>query len=107
LFEETNGTLFSSDLFHQSGDTEPLTESDVTHRVRKTLVEYQAGPFANYMPYTKQTDAILQGLANLQPQTIAAMHGSTYIGNGARAIRDVAIVMREVLDQPSCLTVAR
>jgi flavorubredoxin len=107
LFEETNGTLFSSDLFHQSGDTEPLTESDVIDRVRKTLVEYQAGPFANYMPYTKQTDVILQGLANLQPQTIAAMHGSTYIGNGARAIRDVAIVMREVLDQPSCLVVAR
>src|SRR3712207_7740846 len=47
-------SLFSSDLFHQNGDVEPLTESDVMGRVRKTLVDYQAGPFANYMPYTQK-----------------------------------------------------
>jgi flavorubredoxin len=97
LFEETNGTLLSSDLFHQGGDVEPLTESDVIGRVRKTLVDYQAGPMANYMPYTKHTDGILRKLADLKPRTIAPMHGSAYAGNGERAIRDLAIVMREVL----------
>jgi flavorubredoxin len=97
LFEETNATLLCSDLFHQSGDVEPLTESDVIERARKTLVDYQAGPLANYMPYTKHTDGILQGLADLKPRTIATMHGSTYAGNGERAIRDLAVVMREVL----------
>ena len=97
LFEETNGTLLSSDLFHQSGDVEPLTESDVIERARKTLVDYQVGPFANYMPYTQHTDGILQGIADLKPRMIATMHGSAYAGDGERAIRDLAIVMREVL----------
>jgi flavorubredoxin len=97
LFEETNGTLLCSDLFHQAGDVEPVTESDVLGRARQTLVEYQAGPFANYMPYTKHTDAILQGLAGLKPRTIATMHGSAYVGDGERALRDLAQVMREVL----------
>ena len=97
LFEETNGTLLCSDLFHQNGDLEPLTESDVIDRARKTLIDYQAGPFANYMPYTKHTDGILQRLATLNPRTLAPMHGSAYAGNGGQAIRDLAVVMREVL----------
>ncbi|HKS26217.1 MAG TPA: hypothetical protein VJS44_00285 [Pyrinomonadaceae bacterium] len=97
LFEETNGTLLSSDLFHQSGDVEPLTQSDVIERARKTLVDYQAGPLANYMPYTKHTDGIMQKLAGLKPRTIAPMHGSAYVGDGERAVRELAIVMREVL----------
>ena len=97
LFEETNGALFCSDLFHQGGNVEPLTESDVLGRARQTLIDYQAGPLANYMPYTKNTDGILQGLADLKPRTIAPMHGSAYIGDGQRAIRDLAVVMKEVL----------
>jgi flavorubredoxin len=97
LFEETNGTLLCSDLFHQSGVVEPLTISDVIERARKTLVDYQAGPLANYMPYTKNTDGILQSLAELKPRTIAPMHGSAYVGDGERAIQDFAIMMREVL----------
>ena len=97
MFEETQRTLLSSDLFHQNGDVEPLTDSDVIDRARNTLIEYQAGPFANYMPYTKHTDPILQKLADLKPRTIAPMHGSAYTGDGERAIRDLALVMREVL----------
>ncbi len=97
LFEETNGTLLCSDLYHQGGNAEPLTESDIIERARKTLVDYQAGPFANYMPYTKHTDGILQRLADLKPRTIATMHGSAYAGDGERAMRDLAVVMREVL----------
>jgi flavorubredoxin len=97
MFDETTGTLLCSDLFHQLGDVEPLTQSDVIERARKTLVDYQAGPFANYLPYTKNTDSIMQKLAALKPRTIAPMHGSAYMGDGERAIRDVAVVMREVL----------
>ena len=97
LFEETKGTLLCSDLFHQGGDVEPITESDVIERARKTLVDYQAGPLANYMPYTKHTDSVMQRLVALQPRTIAPMHGSTYIGDGERALRELAVVMREVL----------
>jgi len=97
LFEETKGTLLCSDLFHQGGNVEPLTESDVIERARKTLIDYQNGPFANYMPYTKHTDGVLQRLAALNPRTIAPMHGSAFTGDGAQALRDLAVVMREVL----------
>ncbi len=97
LFEEENGTLFSSDLFHQNGDVEALTESVVLGRVRQALVEGQAGPFADYMPYTRQTESTLQRLADLRPKTIAAMHGSSFAGDGGRALRDFAVVVREVL----------
>src|SRR5436305_11624683 len=61
LFEEKQQTLFCSDLFHQWGDREPLTHSDLTDRVRETLEQIQAGPFANYVPYTYQTGGILEG----------------------------------------------
>jgi flavorubredoxin len=96
LFEETQGTLLCSDLFHQNGDVEPLTHSDVVDRACQSLIDYQASPFANYIPYTQQTDPILQKLAELQPRTIATMHGSAFAGDGKRAIQDFAIVLREV-----------
>jgi flavorubredoxin len=99
LFEETQGTLFCSDLFHQNGDVEPSTGQDVIDRCKQTLIEYQQGPFANYLPYTPYTDATLRRLAELKPRTLAAMHGSAFAGDGARAITDFARVLREVLGQ--------
>lgn len=97
LFEETQGTLFCSDLFHQTGDVEPSTSADVVGRFKQTLVEYQQGPFANYMPYTPYTDSTLKRLAALKPKTLAAMHGSAFVGDGERAICDLAQVIKEVL----------
>lgn len=97
FFEEENKTLLCSDLFHQNGDVEPLTHSDVVGRARQTLIDYQAGPFANYMPYTQHTDQALNRLAELRPKTIAAMHGSAFAGDGERALHDLTVVMREVL----------
>lgn len=97
LFEETNQTLLCSDLFHQNGDVEAITESDVVERTRSAMIEYQAGPLMDYMPYTPKTERLLEGLAALKPKTIAAMHGSTFVGDGERALRDLAVVMREVL----------
>jgi len=100
LFEETNGTLLCSDLFHQNGDVEPQTTSDVVGRFRQMLLENQQGPLANYLPYTNNTEAILQRLAALKPKTIATMHGSTFSGDGEQAIKDLSIVMKEVLVGP-------
>jgi flavorubredoxin len=97
LFEETNRTLFSSDLFHQNGDVEPLTEHSVIARVRKTITDYNASPLAGYMPYTRQTEIHLQKLISLEPATIAAMHGSAFSGDGAQALRDLGTVMHELL----------
>ena len=97
LFEETNRTLFSSDLFHQGGDVEARTENDIIGRVRETLVAYQASPLSDYMPYTRQTERNFEKLIALAPETIAAMHGSTFTGDGTQALRDMHSVMREVL----------
>ena len=97
LFEETKQTLFCSDLFHQSGDVEPATHSDVLDRCRQVLLEYQQGPLANYLPYSTLTDSTLCRLAELRPKTLAAMHGSAFVGDGARALRDLAALLKEVL----------
>ena len=97
LFEETNGTLFSSDLFHQLGDVAALTDQSIVERARETFLSYDDTPLAGYQPYTRQTETNLQKLIALAPKTIAAMHGSTYAGDGAQAIRDLGAVMREVL----------
>ena len=97
LFEETQGTLFCSDLFHQLGDIEASTSADVVGRFEQALLEYQQGPLANYMPYTPLTEPTLERLAALKPRTLAAMHGSTFVGDGARAIGDLAQVLKNVL----------
>lgn len=97
LFEETQRTLLCSDLFHQDGDVEPMTSDSVIGRCRKTLEDYQQGPLANYMPYCSLTDATLHRLAELQPARLATMHGSVYVGDGSRALHDLAGVLRTVL----------
>jgi flavorubredoxin len=97
LFEETGGTLFSSDLFFHWGDAEPKTTSDVVDRFKEGLIADQKGPFANAYPYTPQTGPTLQRLAALKPKIIALMHGSSLEGDGERELNDLATVMREVL----------
>lgn len=97
LFEEVTSTLLCSDLFTHEGDVEALTESDVVGRARRSLIEGQKGPFAHAYPYTPLTDSILHGLADLRPKQLALMHGSTFVGDGARALRNLAVAMREVL----------
>ena len=96
LFDETSGVLFCSDLFHQLGDVEPVTESSVIDRFRNTLLNYQNGPLANYMPYTPNTEKYLAELAQLKPSACATMHGSTYVGDGAKALTDLGEVVKEV-----------
>ena len=97
LFEETQRTLFCSDLFHQWGLREPQTSGSIIDRCRSALLESEAGPFANYVPYTHHTGRVLESLAQWKPKTLAAMHGSTYHGDGAQALRELAGVMAEVL----------
>jgi len=97
LFEETQRTLFCSDLFHQVGDVEPSTESDLIGRFRETLTQYQSSPLANYMPYTPNTERFLAELAALKPKTLAAMHGSSFVGDGSKALLDLGPVLKELL----------
>ena len=100
LFEETGRTLFCSDLFHQTGDVEPLAHTSLIERAREVLVSYESGPFAGYLPYTHHTGRILRGLADLEPRTLAVMHGSSYAGAGGPELRELARLFAEVLGPP-------
>jgi flavorubredoxin len=98
LFEETRKTLFCSDLFHHFGDVQPVTSSDLVGPARQAMRQMQQGPLAGYIPYTRQTEGVLRSLAELQPQTLAVMHGSSFTGAGDRLLTDLAGVIREVFD---------
>ncbi|MCF3945237.1 oxygen-binding di-iron domain-containing protein [Acidiphilium iwatense] len=97
LFEETDRTLFCSDLFLQSGAGEPLSAGSILDRVRTSLIDGEAGPFAHAIPYTHNTGRALEDLACFAPRTLAIMHGSSYAGDGAAALRELAIILGEVL----------
>ena len=97
LFEETNRTLFCSDLFLHGGDVEPVIESDVVGRARKAMVDFQSTQLLNTSPYTVRTERLMRELGGLKPATLAIMHGSSFRGDGEKAFLDLASVMKEVL----------
>ena len=101
LFEETQRTLFCSDLFFHTGDVEPLTEADIVGRARAALADMENGPLAGSTPYTPLTDSILDSLAALKPRTLATMHGSSFVGQGDQALRDLTVVLRDLFGSAS------
>ena len=100
LLEQTHDTLFCSDLFHQVGQVEPITESDkVLDRSHKAMIEYQAGPLMDYVPYTHNTGRLLNELADLKPKTLAIMHGSSYTGQADQLLRNLDPVFKQVFGE--------
>jgi flavorubredoxin len=97
FFDEVERVLLCSDLFFQPGDPAPVNDRDVVGPARDAIIAGRSSPLANDMPYTPYTDATLQRLAALQPRTLAIMHGSSFSGDGRRAIVDLAAVIRETL----------
>lgn len=90
MFDTTNGTLFSGDLFTQAGSKHsPVTESEIL-----TASEAMRGAM-DYFAHGRGTGAILESLAQLNPKHIACMHGCTYRGDGAALIRG----LRQALEQ--------
>ena len=97
LFEEKERVLLCSDLLHQIGDVEPMTTADIAGRYRHAIETYQAHPILmDYVPYTENTKRQLAKLAALQPCTLAAMHGSTFVGDGAAMLHASDDILREV-----------
>jgi flavorubredoxin len=85
-FEETTGTLFSSDLFMQPGQGPAITEEDRT----EAMVAYYRQ--SNLMPSMPHLHAALDKIEPLDVRRIACHHGSTIAGsvipNYFRAIRE-------------------
>ena len=96
LFEETSKTLLCSDLFHHMGENDPVTGSDVVSRCQGALKQFQESVFADYAPYTPNTERLFQKLAALKPTTLAVQHGSSFTGDGERALKDLGRVFKEV-----------
>ena len=105
LFEETDRVLLCSDLMHQLGDVEALTTGDVVGRYRRAFETYQHSPvLMDYVPYTDNTKRQLANLAALQPRVLAAMHGSTFVGDGGAALIASGEVIRQVTGVSATVT---
>jgi flavorubredoxin len=84
LYEEGTGTLLCGDLFTQIGDGPALTEGDV---VGPAIAAEDAFRFSSLNP---GTGATIRRLAALSPRTLALMHGPSFAGDGAAALRSLA-----------------
>jgi flavorubredoxin len=84
LFEETTGTLLCGDLFTQVGRGPALATGSVVERALQAEGMFHATALA---PHTVQT---LRSLGELNPGTLAIMHGPSFEGNGRRALHDLA-----------------
>lgn len=97
FFDETERTLLCSDLFFQPGDPEPVVESEIVERARAAIKSSLVGRMAKDVPYTPYTDSTLHRLAALKPSTLAVMHGSSFRGDGEKAVLDLAAVIKDIL----------
>lgn len=84
LFEESSGTLLCGDLFTQIGDGNPITESDI---VGPAIATEDIFRFSSLNP---GMGATIRRLAELSPRTLALMHGPSFAGDGAAALRELA-----------------
>jgi flavorubredoxin len=85
LLDESTATLFCGDLFTQPGTQTPaLTESDIlesSESFRRAM---------DYYSHTPDTGEQLARLSDLNPTTLACMHGSAWKGDGRGLLRRLA-----------------
>jgi flavorubredoxin len=96
LYDETAGVLFCSDLLHQAGDVAATSTESRVAAMRAMLEASRGTPLDWYIPWTPQTRARLERLADLQPRVCATMHGSAFVGDGAAELRALADMLEEV-----------
>ena len=84
LYEETTNTLLCGDLFTHTGDGPAVTEKDILGPARAAEEMFRASC------YTKSSGPTIRKLAELRPATLALMHGSSFRGDGAAALRGLA-----------------
>jgi len=84
VMERSTGVLFCGDLFTQPGDgLPPVTESDIlgpSEAFREQL---------DYFSHTTNVGSLIEKLAAKNPGTLACMHGSTWVGDGAALLREL------------------
>jgi flavorubredoxin len=85
LFEETTGTLLCGDLFsHLGGQDVALTTDDLVDPAVAAEDIFRSSCMA------PDTADVMRRLGDLAPTTLAVMHGSSFSGDGGKALYDLA-----------------
>ncbi len=84
LFEERTRTLLCGDLFTHTGEGPPTRDDDVVERALGSRSPYGSTCLS---PATAPT---IRALADLEPATLAIMHGSSYDGDCREALEALA-----------------
>jgi flavorubredoxin len=84
LYEETTGTLLCGDLFTHLGNGPALTADDIIEPAMQAETMFRSSSLA------PDTAAVMRRLGGIAPNTLALMHGSSYNGDGAKALDDLA-----------------
>lgn len=84
LYEETTETLFCGDLLSQVGGGPAITSNDLVEAADAAESIFRATCL------TPDTAPTIRRLANLEPRTLAVMHGSSFSGSGGSALQDLA-----------------
>jgi flavorubredoxin len=84
LYEETTNTLLCGDLFTHLGDGPAVTTDDI---VEPAMVAERIFRATSLAPGTAD---VMRRLGDLAPTTLALMHGSSYRGDGGKALYDLA-----------------
>ena len=93
LYEETTGTLLCGDLFAHIGNGLALTEADIVGPAIGAEAKFHSTSLG---PATAPT---IRKLAELSPRNLALMHGSSFVGDGAAALRALADYCGESLQK--------
>jgi flavorubredoxin len=93
LYEESGGTLLCGDLLTHVGDGPALVESDVLGPAIATEDMFQSTCL------TPTTAPTIRRLAGLAPRRLALMHGSSFAGDAAGALRGLADDYAERLER--------
>jgi flavorubredoxin len=84
MYEETTDTLFCGDLFTAFGDG-PVSWTD--DPVEPAMITEDAFKASSITPVTAPT---MRRLAELEPSTLALMHGPVFVGDGRDALERLA-----------------
>jgi glyoxylase-like metal-dependent hydrolase (beta-lactamase superfamily II) len=95
LYEETTGTLLCGDLFTHLGNRRALTDADIVEPAIETEKIFR------YSSLAPDTATVMRHLGHLAPTTLALMHGSSFNGDGAKALSDLADAYETQLLTPS------
>jgi flavorubredoxin len=84
LYEETTGTLLCGDLFTHLGNGPATTADDIVGPAMEAETIFRATCLA------PDTAAVMRRLGDLAPNVLGLMHGSSFDGDGEKALYDLA-----------------